>query len=152
MVPQGWSLEEFTSRRNVGNRNSAGRGDLWIGFGERKVFTIEAKIVWPAGGGVEETVKMVRREMGKASEQLKNLDKGYREGIATTVCYVVPELLQSSSSENPQILKNYFTKVPQSISKGKAFVGSFHYESSCPAYEKKLYPGVMVIVEFLKWR
>src|SRR5574341_159087 len=83
LLPDGWSLEEFTGQRSKGKRPKVtpGRGDLWLAIGNNK-FTVEAKVTWPEQ--LEDMNKWKRRVNAKlhlAFGQLSRLSKHYRYGL-----------------------------------------------------------------------
>jgi hypothetical protein len=144
-LPNGWSLEEFTGLRVDGGKQSAGKGDIWIGVG-KKTFTIEAKTIWGCNDGLAATI---RAELRKAGNQLDKLDSTYRDGIPTAVCYVVPEVTSTSSYATNDHLDFLFETVPTELAISKRVVASFTFNrKSVPCYNGKLYPGIIVFAEF----
>jgi hypothetical protein len=144
-LPNGWSLEEFTGLRVNGSKQSAGKGDIWIGIG-KKTFTVEAKIIWGCSDGL---AAKIRAELRKAGDQLDKLDPTYQDGIPTAVCYVVPELTATSSYATNGHLDFLLETIPAELATSKRVVASFTFNrKSVPCYNGKLYPGIIVVAEF----
>jgi hypothetical protein len=94
-------------QRQKGRRkNASGKGDLWLGFGNRG-YTVEAKVTWPTQlKDVTKWGKTVSEKLAKASGQLKALDEDYQYGVPVAVCYVAPAIpLGSKGFTNKAISK-----------------------------------------------
>lgn len=139
---KGWSLKEFTGLRRKGRNKIAGRGDLWIGIGSKK-YTVEAKIIWPNKIS-DKTIEMINNTIKKAKNQIELLDKEYREGFKTVVCYVVPELKKSSNHNFEHIFKSLADNLMKENT--QTMVGSFWYWKNVPEFNGRLYPGIIVVV------
>ena len=138
-LPDGWSIEEFTGKRDSGRTTGVGRGDLWLGYGQYR-WTVEAKIAWPSGQ--VNAINGPRRKLSAAEEQLKSLSPEYRCGLAVAVCYVVPELKEET--ETPDTV---FSDIAAQFGKDH-LVATFR----CPAvHKRKLYPGVAFIGKRVPW-
>lgn len=147
-LKNGWSLEEFSTPRNISSVSAMGRGDLWIGTGKAS-YTIESKIYWPQSNR-RIAIKNASNKLNEAREQLLSLDKEYREGDGVVLCYIVPELRNSRSYKHSLYIRTFANKIASSFSGEKIFVASYQ-EKNKPIDNKLFYPGVIIIGRQVPW-
>jgi hypothetical protein len=150
MVEKAWALEEWTSVRIGKGKQGVGRGDLWMGFGEQKSLTIEAKVVWPEGN--EKTaVNQIHRELKRADAQLDQLEEASRLKKRAALCWVVPEFKKSGPYAKRTNYEEFFNTVGEALEKDRLFIACFWYIDKPPVWENKVYPGVMLVSKFSNW-
>lgn len=163
LMPDGWSLEEFTGERSKGKKPKVtpGRGDLWLQIGQRK-FTVEAKVTWPEQlGNIERWKGRVETKLGRAFSQLSQLAKPYRYGVPLAVCYVVPAIPQSkwkADSTRFAHSMNQFLELMTENNSTTVALACWHSDSKKapslgPRGRKTVYPGVVTIFQWRnRWR
>jgi len=146
-LKDGWALEEFCGVRVNRKKIGSGRGDLWVGVGQ-KCFTVEAKVIWP-GGNSETAVIDAKRKLGLAKRQLSCLHREYRVGRPLALCYVVPEFNRNGRSDRQE--EKFVKKLAAGLMDRNIMICSFEYRKSCPRYKGKNYPGVILVAEQSQW-
>jgi len=143
----GWSLEEFSTKRESGSGKGPGRGDLWIGRGESNA-TVEAKIYWVGG-----TILTAKEDLGKrldeAAEQLQAVGKKNREGDPVSVCYVVPWYDVPEGKDRGVKAINEL----ETWARGESMVTAKHFAATDVRTKSKgsEYPGVLLVAEKVEW-
>ncbi|MDT7041770.1 hypothetical protein [Candidatus Nitronereus thalassa] len=151
-LEDGWGLEEFTGFRNISEKKTVGRGDLWISIGKKKDLTIEAKALWPTGNP-KIVVKSVLKKLDEAGKQLDSLERSYRNGPKKTeICYVIPEFKEYGAINDPLKIREWFITLSELLELEKVSIGAFWYEDNPPYDDEKIYPGVLIISRTLPWK
>ena len=146
MMPDGWSLEEFSTVRGEGKKSGRGRGDLWIGWG-KTTYTIEAKISWCADGPGEahrDILKKIRRAAG----QLVTLKAEYAPGTKIALCYAVPYFIPSTSTDCDKDANRFFKALTASFKGPDCILASYLHPKPPTDPEdrqKHIYPGVLLV-------
>jgi len=146
MMPEGWSLEEFSTVRGEGKKSGRGRGDLWIGWG-KTTYTIEAKISWCAGNS-KDSAQDIRKKLQLAARQLRTLDRRYAPGIHVALCYAVPYFVPSTSTGCEKDANRFFKALTASFTGPDCILASYHHPKPPTDPEdrqKHIYPGVLLV-------
>ena len=148
--PDGWSLEEFTGIRHYTRKESRGRGDLWIGIGNNS-YTIEAKIIWPAKT-TDYAEKLAYKELLNARKQLLALNKEFQIGSLISICYVVPDLNESTKYSKSENIEKLFKELPERFKGPNYIVACYRItNTNSTKYAERIYPGIILIGEVVKW-
>jgi len=147
MLPGGWSLQEFSTKRKSTSRKGTGYGDLWIGRRESKA-TVEAKIYW-VGGNIATAKEELRKRLDEAAEQLQAVSKKNREGDPVSVCYVVPWYDGDNGKDKglKAIAKLEAWARDSSLATAKHFAPPGVRTTS----KGSVYPGVLLVAREEKW-
>jgi hypothetical protein len=147
--PRGWALEEFAGLRGKRLRTKSGRGDLWLGLGN-KSYTIEAKVKWPQSGAGY-AVQYARSALNEARKQLWKLSRQYRLGTLIAICYLVPCPMKDGLYANRDKVNDIMTAVKRKFSGKRWLVASYLPNHELPVDSGRVYPGVILIGRVVSW-
>ena len=148
-LPRGWALEEFTGLRGKRLKTKSGRGDLWLGLGNR-TYTIEAKVRWPPGNP-RNAVQYARAAIMEASEQLWQLSRQYRLGTLIAVCYLVPCPMKDGPYAKRDRGADMIATVKREFRGGRWLAASYFPNYEPPTDNGRVYPGVILIGRVVSW-
>jgi hypothetical protein len=141
LLQDGWSLEEFSTKRKLKVGNGMGRGDLWVGRGEAKA-TVEAKIYW-AGETIPTAQRYLSDKLDEAATQLQAVSKKNRVGDPVALCYVVPWYdIPAGRDRGIEVIAALET-----WARGQAWATAKHISASTARTVSKGsdYPGVLLV-------
>jgi len=149
LLQDGWSLEEFSTKRKSKAGKGTGRGDLWIGHGTSEV-TVEAKIYW-VREKLPTTVRYLKKKLDEAAEQLQAVSKKNRVGSPVSVCYVVP-WYDGKEGKGKGIEAITELEAWASVQENPLATAK-HFAASGVKTESKgsEYPGVLLVARQEKW-
>jgi hypothetical protein len=149
LLPDGWSLEEFSTKRKPKSGNGTGRGDLWIGQGTSEA-TVEAKIYW-VDQKKRTAVRYLKDKLDEAAEQLQAVSKKNRVGTPVSVCYVVPEYDVPNGHERG--VETITELEAWALAQDNPLATAKHFAASGVKTESKgsEYPGVLLVARREKW-
>lgn len=147
MLPDGWSLEEFSTKRKSKSGKGTGRGDLWIGRGDYEA-TVEAKIYW-VGGTISTARDDVLKRLNEAAVQLRAVNKKNRAGDPVSVCYVVPWYDAPEGKDRGVLAINEL----EIWARGESLATAKHFAASGVRTKSKgsEYPGVLLVARKETW-
>lgn len=148
MLQDGWSLEEFSTKRRFESHKSLGRGDLWFGRGKENS-TVEAKIYW-AGETIPTAKKYLVERLDEAAAQLRSIGKKNRNGSAVSLCFVVP-WYDAPKGKTRGI--DALTKLEQ-WARDKSLTTAKHIAAANARITSKgsEYPGVLLVARQESWK
>lgn len=149
-LEDGWALEEFTALRGRETERGSGRGDLWLGVGDT-VLTIEAKIHWPERD-VSSAIQGIKEKLEVARKQLRNLAPDYQQGIAFSICYVVPWPRINSADSASRNAVALLDQVAEKFAAKNCMVAKYSFRSSPPEDAGRVYPGVALVAREEMWK
>jgi len=148
MLQDGWSLEEFSTKRKFESYKIHGRGDLWFGR-DKENSTVEAKIYW-AGETIGTAKKYLLERLDEAAAQLRSLKKNNRNGDPVSVCFVVPwyDAPKGKTRGLETLAKLEKWAREESLTTAKHIAAA----NACITSKGSEYPGVLLVARQESWK
>ncbi len=137
----GIGLAEFETQRirRLREQSGKGSGDAYLCIGGNW-YTIEAKLCW-----ITQDAEM---NMEAARTDLRTIRESDRAGAAVAICYCVPEIKESSAG---RVIERVGSDFSERFPKSNLLVTYAPKGKRVPEQGGKLYPGLVVLGEFVKW-